>query len=256
MEQGDGEASGAVSSRRSQESGWRRRATALGLTLLAEVFFLIMLLGLNPALLPKREPPPEPVLIDIAENSQLKQAPKPKSVAKAKAAPKAAATPIRAPRPVPLPPRPPTVRSPSFFPLSHSDLAAADISKLGTAASGGKSDAQSASVAGPGEGPGGAHLYKAEWYVEPSDAQINNYLPKSGVDRGSWAEIACKTISHYHVENCQPLGESPLGSGLARAMRLAAWQFLVRPPNVDGKPLVGSWVRIRITFSKESDAAG
>lgn len=243
-----------MKSRRSNDSGWRRRATALGLTLLAELFFLILLLGLNPALLPKRDPPPEPVLLDIAENSHVKQAPKPKSVAKAKAAPKAAATPVRAPQPVPRPPKLPTVHSPSFIPLSHSDLAAADISKLGTAASGGKSDAQSASVAGPGDGPGGAHLYKAEWFVEPSDAQINNFLPKSGADRGSWAEIACKTISHYHVENCQPLGESPLGSGLARAMRLAAWQFLVRPPNVDGRPLVGSWVRIRITFGKQSDA--
>ena len=87
-----------MKSRRSNDSGWRRRATALGLTLLAELFFLILLLGLNPALLPKRDPPPEPVLLDIAENSHVKQAPKPKSVAKAKAAPKAAATPVRAPQ--------------------------------------------------------------------------------------------------------------------------------------------------------------
>ena len=46
------------------------------------------------------------------------------------------------------------------------------------------------------------------------------------------------------------MGESPMGSGFGRAVRLAAWQFLVLPPRVDGKVMVGSWVRIRIDYSR------
>lgn len=59
-----------------------------------------------------------------------------------------------------------------------------------------------------------------------------------------WGMVACKTIPGNRVENCRSIGESP-GSGLSRMLRLASWQFRVRPPRIGGKPIIGAWVRIK-----------
>ncbi|WP_202408076.1 hypothetical protein [Novosphingobium silvae] len=137
----------------------------------------------------------------------------------------------------------------SFLKVSRADMAAADIGAMkragsGAAAPGGGS---SGSTYGPGEGPGGAVLYNADWFKEPTDAQLGGYLPANVPPRG-WGMIACQTIDHYRVENCQILGESPRGSGFGRAVLNAAWQFQVLPPRINGKPQVGEWVRIRIDY--------
>jgi protein TonB len=223
---------------------------AIGLTLLAELLFLIVLLGLSPKFPIKIEPTAKVITFDLSPEQQASPKTEAKRTLEAKTQPKVeqktAAPPKKA-----LPPQPTKL---PIVAVNAEDLAASDISKLGKTPGSGQSAAAAAAM-GPGEGPGGAHLYNAEWYREPTNAELDYYLPKA-VDRGSWALIACQTIQHYHVENCYALGESPMGSGLARAMRLAAWQFLVRPPNIDGKPLIGSWVRIRIDFSDDGAKSG
>jgi protein TonB len=147
---------------------------------------------------------------------------------------------------------------PGFIRMSHDEFASADIGKMKRADTGG-AGAGSADGAsdgeGQGEGPGGARLYNAQWYREPTDAELAGYL-QQGRAPGEWAMIVCRTVEKYHVDDCRELDESPRGSGTARALRQAAWQFLVRPPRVDGKPQVGAWVRIRFDFTKGRRESG
>lgn len=186
-----------------------------------------------------------------AEKKQPKQERK-----QAQSAEAASAPPMKAPPPVPVPGK---VEWPEgFIELSRNDYRATDIAKMKRAESGG---AQQASAGSPGDsasvgqGPGGVRLYAAQWYREPTDAEIGPYMPPRRM-QGDWAMIACKTIEKYHVEDCQELGESPPGSGLARAIRQASWQFLVRPPRVNGKPQIGEWVRIRFDFRAKKKSQG
>lgn len=118
-------------------------------------------------------------------------------------------------------------------------------------------------VSGPVYGPSqnrpaslaGKTLYAAEWLREPTDAELGFYLPRTGVPAGSWAMIACRTVAGFRVEDCQEMGDSRPGSGLARAIRNAAWQFRVKPPRIDGRYQVGEWVQIRIDFSRPAEDA-
>lgn len=168
----------------------------------------------------------------------------------AKAASRATPTPRPAnPPPVTAPPPTPAV-FPDMIILSSRDFAAADIGRIQRSPRGGGTDGAAATAdSGSGDsaigaGPDGQPMYNAAWYREPTRAEMATYMPKQRVIGESWGLIICKTGQRYRVEDCRELGEAP-GSGMAGAMRQAAWQFLVRPPSVGGKPLIGAWVRIR-----------
>ncbi len=231
----------------------RRNGVALALTIALHLLVLLAVLfvrgpqfvrmqehGLTGFLIPA---PPSP----DKEKSEKKQE---KKAEKSKAEEAAAAPPAAKPPPVPSAARVP--QQPAFIEM---DLAGTDISKLGKAPSASASKGDSKAVYGPGQGPGGVTLYEAEWYRKPTDAELAGYLPANRPRRG-WGLVACRTIEDYHVDNCQSLGESPMGSGFARAVRQAAWQFRVMPPRVDGKPQIGTWVRIRISYGMEGDPEG
>lgn len=153
------------------------------------------------------------------------------------------------PPPANRPPPPPVTvpNTPGMIVMSRDDFAASDIGAIKKKAG----DDQGEQVAdtgggkpvyGPSEAPGGRTLHAADWYREPTRAEMATYMPPQRTE--GWGLVACKTADRYHVEDCRELGELP-GSGIARGMRRAAWQFLVRPPMVNGKPQIGAWVRIR-----------
>ena len=236
------------------KSEWRRpslrqRAGVLGLVVLVELAVLLLVLAFGGARVRDQIAAMAPISINFIPNP----APEPSPRERRRAAPVAQQpTP-----PVPVPPRPvtPPPVTPKaalpYIPLSKLELAAGDIATLGTAggAPAAADSSSASSSAQVGEGPGGVALYNAEWVREPSNAELKTYLPRE-IPAGAWALIACRTMAHNQVENCAQLGESPRGSGLSKAIRLAAWQFKIRPPRIDGKPMVGSWVRIRIDFSE------
>ncbi len=131
-----------------------------------------------------------------------------------------------------------------------SDIAAIPSAKQGeaeteTADAGGGSAGDSQAA---GAGPGGRAYYNAQWYVEPTGAEMQTYLPRS-IPPSSWAEIVCQTAPQHRVENCRELKESPVGAGLTRALRQAAWQFKVLPPRINGKQVIGAWVVICWDFN-------
>ena len=225
----------------------RLSALALALAIAALVILLLIQLGILPPPVIRNGRPMvtfnvQPTVPEAPEHTHAMQPKKPTggSAAPRIARPSPPAPTKKAPSPVP-----------QLIPLSDADFASSDIGKIAAqpsdnaaGAGGGKGNG---SVYGPGEGPGGAQLYNADWYRRPSQAELSTYLPKDGPQTG-YGLIACKTIDHYHVDNCRVLSETP-GSGYGTAIRRAAWQFLVLPPRLNGKLMVGSWVRIEIDIT-------
>jgi protein TonB len=238
-------------------SRWRdsdesRHALTLAIVVLLHLLLAVVLLTVNPEfakmgkqvaameLLPDSEPP-APKAEKKAEQKVVEQPKVPKS---------------EIPEPVVKMQRPPSE------PLFEKQLFdAVDITRLpnvkaetagGAPAANGRADSQIA----PGKGPGGATLYVAEWVREPTDQEIGHYAGDR-VRGTSQALIGCRTVGRNLVEDCYEIGEQPRGSGLARAMIEASWQFRVRPPRINGEPQVGTWVQILFTWNvKEVQGPG
>ena len=226
----------------------RRRAFALLLALGIELLLLLAILGLN--FRPDRKPEFKGGTMSTFDVTNADD-PTPQQTERQQA--EAAPVP---PRPAPRVPAPKIVLPPrplDMIEVTREVYAASDISKLGRNAPAAGADVAQGSAPGDSErvgtGPNGEPLYAAEWYREPTDAQLAAYLPKRMPEGGGSGLVACRTIERFRVTDCVELGNDPPGSHLAGAVRQAAWQFLVRPPRVGGKVMVGEWVRIRIDYT-------
>ena len=242
--------------RQTEPTSPRRRAIGLLLTVAVHLLLLLLLLRLAPPVIFGPGASPLKTFNLPAEREQAvgrRTAKASRRRAAASAAPRPAAT-------VPPPPIPPKPTPPEHWVLNP-ELQNFNLAEVPRASSGqqqaqGTADAGAAAGEGAGSSetvgtaPGGGKLFAAEWYREPTNAELGTYLPATRTV--GWGEVACRTVARFRVEDCQELGQSPPGSGLSRAVREASFQFLVRPPRVNGRTLVGSWVRIHIDFSERS----
>lgn len=232
----------------------RRRATSFVLAAAINVLIIIALLTLNPPTERRPQFKGSPTLLDLRPEAE--EAPDIQT-AKAAVKPKPRQEPPSpSPPPAPKPPPMPSKNPLPFIELTNEEFAASDIAKLGTrgaaAGQGDKLASAAPDSESVGTAPNGEPLYAAEWYRRPTHAQLSGYLPPRMPKQG-WGLVACRTAERYRVEDCVELGNSPPGSHLAGAVRQAAWQFLVRPPRVGGRELVGTWVRIRIDYSETAE---
>lgn len=243
----------------------QRRIATLALVVAIHVAILWLLLRIAPTMM---SPPPgekSPLVVDMLPADQVAPAAAPARQVQRKAAAGSASTapPVTTVAPPPdVPPPPPVPATPSndvwskVIPMTGREFARAAITP-GTRSIGegaGRSDAAGDSGDGDADtdAGGGERLYAADWYRRPTHAELSTYLPRNA--RPGWGEVACRTIPNNQVTDCREIGQSVRGSGLAGAVRQAAWQFRILPPRVGGKPLIGSWVRIRITYT-DSGAA-
>jgi protein TonB len=234
----------------------RRRSTASLLAAALHIGLLLLLLNLAPPdLLTDPQSKPTTVTLLPGEEAAPVEAPKPADKpqpagggAPAKAAPKAPPKPVPTPQPRPAPAQPTDEPALKLWEGMEKFNLANVRSSVPAKTAGEPGASAGAGDAVVGTAPGGQPLYSAQWHKRPSSAELATYLPPRM--QNGWGMIACRTVPDYRVEDCKEVGQSPPGSGLSRAVRLAAWQFRVRPPRLGGKPMIGEWVRIRIEWSE------
>lgn len=222
------------------------------MVLAIHALLLFALLRLAPSQPPSKGTALRPLTVELLPDTATapKQSPAPPE---REAPPPSGATEARPPMPAPLPPPMPQP-APSeawskVLPMTNQELAAADLSRFPsppapTAGGNASGDEQADAGAFSPE-----RLYRAEWQRRPTSTELGGYLPANR-PRTGWGMIACRTVENFRVEDCREIGQSPAGSGFARAVREAAWQFRVIPPRIGGRSLVGAWVSIRIEYTE------
>lgn len=245
----------------------QRKLLSFGIALVIEALILLLLLTLGAQIAGEPEST-ETVTEFAARDFSAPAEPEPEPEQPPEAQPDDSSTPIESPpvpeRPTPLDlpeperPKPTIISNPTPAPPPPPPAQPAPRPSPGIAARINPGRTYGPADSGPprtsmdservGTAPNGEPLYAARWYREPTQQELAGYL--STANGPGVALIACRTVPDYYVEDCELISESPAGSMMGRAALAAAWQFRVRPARVGGRELVGSWVRIRITYSQ------
>ena len=87
-----------------------------------------------------------------------------------------------------------------------------------------------------------------EWAREPTDAELSGYLPRNPPD--GYGLVACKTMPERIASKIASSSKIPrrVRTSPRRSARPHGNSASARPRK-GGRPLIGSWVRIRIDYS-------
>ena len=218
----------------------RRRASGLALAVAVNLLLFLIMLSLG-ARLPVPKGGSAALVVSLLPQSDKAET----EASKTEPLRPKAHRPVPKPPPIVLPAKP-TIRVEKPLPmieLSKEEYAATDVEALAKATAASSAAQDSKAV---GRGPNGEVLYAAEWAREPTDQELAFYLPRDAPE--GYGLIACKTYPQNRVDDCIALESNPASSHLARAVLNAAWQFKVRPPRRNGKPMIGEWVEIKIDY--------
>ena len=97
----------------------------------------------------------------------------------------------------------------------------------------------------PATAPDGGPVYPVQWQERPTEAMFKRIA--AGWSGSGW--IMCQTAADYKVRNCRTVSEAPTMTGVANRMKLEASNFRVKPPMVEGRPAIGTWVAIGFDFT-------
>ncbi|KUR77139.1 hypothetical protein AQZ49_10065 [Novosphingobium sp. FSW06-99] len=144
---------------------------------------------------------------------------------------------------------------PGFIHTDHLEMANSDIAKIHSGVAPGNAQASGGGGHSFGDGPDDRGYYRAHWYRKPPRSVYESYMRPEQRGITGWGEVVCRAIDQHHVEDCHELAESPRGSGFARVMREAAWQYLIWPPKKGTEYLIGAEVVFHTDFNvgKEED---
>jgi len=242
----------------------QRKVLSFGIALVIEALILLLLLTLGAQI--AGDPDSKETVTEFAA-SDFSEPVEPEAEQPPEAQPEDSSTPVESPpvpeQPTPLDlpeperPKPPIISNPTPAPPPPPPAQPAPRPSPSIAAKINPNRTYGPADSGPprtsmdservGTAPNGEPLYAARWYREPTQQELAGYL--STARSPGVALIACRTVPDYYVEDCELISESPAGSLMGRAALAAAWQFRVRPARVGGRELVGSWVRIRVSYS-------
>jgi len=104
---------------------------------------------------------------------------------------------------------------------------------------------------GPAAAAGPAKITKPQWLQRPTAAQMERHYPRAGLsnDATGSAMIRCAVTVSGNVTACSVISEDPAGQGFGSAALKLSRYFRMSPKTIDGQPVDGAIVDIRLAFT-------